>query len=129
MTTTQTRVAEAVAAGRIPDRRDAGVAMVEWALNPIWSPERSAWDVWCCACQNWDGSGTKEHVDDCLIPALGASILHEAHWYARRWSYVARKTTCGMMLTSNKMNPVEACQRPRGHDDGAHEPREGELNG
>ena len=73
----------------------------------------------------------RKHHPDCPIPALGARLLRQVHWYERRWCQVHRAASfCGMIYDCGEMNDryePSCCEWDSGHDDGIHEPREGEL--
>jgi len=113
------------------------IKTVEWALVPV-----SGGGVYCEACGGFeshrdDRYGAEGRIMSCPIPAQGYRILKDEHWYERRWCKPCREgrvTTgprrrCGLTLSPQGYEEgyIDCCNRHRGHDDGIHEPREGEL--
>ena len=105
----------------IPDPLTVLQEAVEWALNGA---------DWCRACGAFPVDqivvfGRPAHHPGCLIPAAGASVLREEHWYERRWASTHPSRECCWLILRDGIEG--ACIRPCGHDDGIHEPREDEM--
>ena len=129
MTQAQQRVAKARAAGRPVSEHDAAIVVVEKALYQ----QNLEGFAFCFACRvnhlyRW---GAVPHHADCYIPLLAFTVLRAEHWYERRWCPAGspgERPFCHLILSDTGFEDgyIDCCQRPRGHDNGEHEPREGE---
>lgn len=118
------------------DLTTTAIATVEWALvmSEYGSLDCRICDTATCEYGGQHPPTDAQHWGDCPIPALGAAILREVHWYTREWARAGRQLEgdpCWIILswgwTAHPSENPRLCQRPRGHDSGIHEPTPEEL--